>query len=145
MYFRRTLFSLFTFGPFIPMRESHDRSSSPYIRYVFQDPRIWDHPERYDPDRFLPEKNPNAASLPDPWETIFGFGRRRCPGQHLASAVTMQYCAMILWAFNIRVPDGEAMPTPSTTIWRDAVVRWVPLGWKNHNNNWKMANANLSF
>ena len=92
-------------------------------RYVFQDPRIWDHPERYDPDRFLPEKNPNAASLPDPWETIFGFGRRRCPGQHLTSTVATHYCAMILWAFNLQVPDGEAMPTPGTTIWRDAIVR----------------------
>jgi len=94
-----------------------------HLWYVYQDPRIWDHPERYDPDRFLPEKNPKAASLPDPWETNFGFGRRRCPGQHLAHAVLMQYCAMILWAFNLRVPDGEPMPHPSTTVWRDAIVR----------------------
>jgi cytochrome P450 len=101
----------------------HGGLTSPPNRYVFRDPRIWEHPERYDPDRFLPEKNPNAASLPDPWETIFGFGRRRCPGQHLAHAVSLHYCAMILWAFNLRVPDGEPMPTPSTTVWRDAIVR----------------------
>lgn len=106
-----------------------DDLSSPPNRYVFKDPRIWDHPERYDPDRFLLEKNPNAASLPDPWETSFGFGRRRCPGQYLAHAVSVHYYAMILWAFNIRVPDGEPMPHPSTTVWRDAIVRCVLEGW----------------
>lgn len=33
------------------------------------------------------------------------------PGQHLVRAVSMHYCAIILLVFNLRVPDGEAVPT----------------------------------
>ena len=45
----------------------------------------------YNPDKFIPEKekNPNVVSLSDPSETIFDFGRQRCPGKHLASTVLM--------------------------------------------------------
>ncbi|KAF9256203.1 cytochrome P450 [Marasmius fiardii PR-910] len=36
------------------------------------------------PDRFYPERYLEETDLIDPFEVVFGFGRRRCPGRHFA-------------------------------------------------------------
>lgn len=52
---------------------------SPYA--VHRNPEIWDNPEAFDPERFLPERvaeRDKHAYLP------FGFGQRQCIGKHIA-------------------------------------------------------------
>jgi cytochrome P450 len=41
-----------------------------------RDPRIWDEPHVFKPERWLREYNPNVDALPDVSEMVFGFGRR---------------------------------------------------------------------
>jgi cytochrome P450 len=41
-----------------------------------RDPRIWDEPNTYKPERWLKEYNPKADSLPSVYDIVFGFGRR---------------------------------------------------------------------
>lgn len=45
-------------------------------RFMCRDPRIWDEPDVFKPERWLPAYNPDSASLPDVDDIVFGFGRR---------------------------------------------------------------------
>jgi hypothetical protein len=69
-------------------------------------------PSTFNPDRFLgrpPER--------DPGELVFGFGRRVCPGQHIANTTLWLAIAMSLYAFrtspgkddfgNVSLPKAE--------------------------------------
>lgn len=53
-----------------------------YSNFAFQqDPRCFADPERFDPDRWLPER---AAAIPKHAMIPFGIGKRRCPGEQYA-------------------------------------------------------------
>ncbi|KAF9468823.1 cytochrome P450 [Collybia nuda] len=63
------------------------------------DPRIYPDPEIFDPDRYSPSGDKGAQ--PDPRDVCFGFGRRICPGSHLADASIFISCAMSLAVFDV--------------------------------------------
>ncbi|KAF9008812.1 cytochrome P450 [Cyathus striatus] len=63
------------------------------------DPRIYDKPEVFNPDRFIPSLD--GTIEPDPRELCFGFGRRICPGLHLADVSIFITCALTLAVFDI--------------------------------------------
>ncbi|KAJ3722824.1 cytochrome P450 [Lentinula guzmanii] len=69
----------------------------------------YDQPEAFDPDRFI--RQPAAS---DPRMQTFGFGRRQCPGLHLANAVIFLNVARILRSFAILPPleNGEPVLPP---------------------------------
>src|SRR5690606_22387582 len=59
--------------------------------YLLQrDPRHFPDPDRFDPDRFLPE---NAKGRPVLAHAPFGGGPHLCPGRHLASAIAVPFIA----------------------------------------------------
>ncbi|KAH9913275.1 cytochrome P450 [Fomitopsis serialis] len=65
---------------------------------------------RYDePDEFRPERwlSRDADDNTDPLEVIFGFGRRACPGRHLAESLLFTAIATTLAAFNIAIPSDK--------------------------------------
>nr|AVZ23842.1 cytochrome P450 [Thanatephorus cucumeris] len=71
---------------------------------VLRDPNHFSSPHIFDPSRFLVPK-----PEPDPRRFIFGFGRRVCPGQHVASNGAWMMCAGLLSMFDIRAgPQLEA-------------------------------------
>ncbi|KAF9019569.1 cytochrome P450 [Hymenopellis radicata] len=77
---------------------------------LLHDGDVYRNPDVFQPKRFLgenPEPDPTARG-------VFGFGRRICPGRHLAMNSVFIAVASILWAFNIeRARDadgGEIIP-----------------------------------
>ena len=74
-------------------------------------------PERYPrPDDFLPERfdgdkahagvSANSNDYMQRDHFAFGFGRRMCPGVHVAEASIFIIVSRILWAFDIRQRPG---------------------------------------
>jgi cytochrome P450 len=80
---------------------------SPYLTH--RDPRHWEQPERFDPDRFLPEKvaaRDKFAYLP------FGVGPRSCIGKRFALLEGPLIVAMVANKYRFTV---EASPVPPET------------------------------
>nr|BED42923.1 cytochrome P450 monooxygenase [Trametes versicolor] len=50
------------------------------------DPAVFVDPEAFIPERYLEAVDDAIAKKRDPWSYVFGFGRRKCPGSHLADA-----------------------------------------------------------
>ncbi|KAJ3552876.1 hypothetical protein NM688_g3920 [Phlebia brevispora] len=71
---------------------------------MMQDPELFPDPETFRPERFLDTTDPHFKEFTLP----FGFGRRLCPGMHVA--------LQILWAFDISpqrdVHGKETLPDP---------------------------------
>ncbi|KAK0460212.1 cytochrome P450 [Desarmillaria tabescens] len=74
------------------------------------DPAVYEDPEVFNPSRFLP----GLGRVPerDPRSIIFGFGRRKCPGQYLADEMIFIVCATVLSVFNISKED-DSSPEPA--------------------------------
>lgn len=64
------------------------------------DETIFDNPGNFDPDRYM-----RNADLPHP--ATFGFGRRQCPGHHIARANLFIVISRILWGYNIKSEKAD--------------------------------------
>ncbi|KAI0078417.1 cytochrome P450 [Panus rudis PR-1116 ss-1] len=80
---------------------------------MLRDPEDYPDPEEFKPERYIKDGklDPNVR---DPSTIAFGFGRRICPGRHLASASLFLLIASTLHTFNIE-PEGERFD-PETMI-----------------------------
>jgi hypothetical protein len=91
-------------------------------RAILHDPDVYPEPEVFDPERFL---NPDGTLRDDPLLTsVFGFGKRICPGRHLADATLFIFAATVLSALHIekrREPGGD----PFEYTYSGGLVRWV--------------------
>lgn len=67
---------------------------------ILHDPVVFPEPDSFKPERFI---NPDGSLRDDPVvSTIFGFGKRICPGRHLADAMMFIVIASFLSVFNIK-------------------------------------------
>jgi cytochrome P450 len=66
---------------------------------LLHDPNVYANPDEFNPDRFISTKTRQAER--DPHEIAFGFGRRTCPGRHVADASIFLSVASILAALHI--------------------------------------------
>ncbi|KAI9063767.1 O-methylsterigmatocystin oxidoreductase [Trametes sanguinea] len=64
-------------------------------------------PEVFIPERFLNHDDVCGSNTRDPERFQFGFGRRICPGRHLANSSLFITVASVLHAFTIEAPIGE--------------------------------------
>jgi cytochrome P450 len=77
-------------------------------RAILHNPVTYPEPSKFKPERFLDPASP----LPFP-ETGFGFGRRKCPGRHLALDVAWLSIASMLAAFEfLPATDVDGRPVP---------------------------------
>lgn len=85
---------------------------SPYLTH--RSPGIWDQPERFDPDRFLPERieaRPRLAYCP------FGGGPHLCIGNTFAMMESQLIAVMMVQRFRIHLVPGQSMvPGPKATL-----------------------------
>ncbi|KIK65636.1 hypothetical protein GYMLUDRAFT_240140 [Collybiopsis luxurians FD-317 M1] len=77
----------------------------PNLWQLTHDPRVYHNPMEFKPERYLADalaaEGLGRKVEPHPRETCFGFGRRICPGQHLADSSVFIACAMSLAVFDI--------------------------------------------
>ncbi|KAI1875920.1 uncharacterized protein JN550_001416 [Neoarthrinium moseri] len=88
----------------------------PVIRRFAFDKDVYERPDDFEPQRFLGPK-----SVPNPWDYVFGYGRRICPGRYLADASLFLIIAQSLAAFDI----GRAVD-PDTGAFIDPEVKSMP-------------------
>ncbi|KAL4252089.1 cytochrome P450 family protein [Abortiporus biennis] len=68
-------------------------------RCMTMDENVYDEPHIFRPERFLPQSIGDEEPHP---QCVFGFGRRICPGRHLAQGSVWIVAATILATFDIR-------------------------------------------
>ncbi|EMD35958.1 hypothetical protein CERSUDRAFT_53073 [Gelatoporia subvermispora B] len=89
----------------------------PNVWYTSHDRAIAFEPNvKYDPQTFLPERFlDDSTTTPDPTAWAFGFGRRICPGRHLAENSLFIIVATMLTVFNISPPKDGTIPEEFTS------------------------------
>ncbi|KAH7920047.1 cytochrome P450 [Leucogyrophana mollusca] len=65
---------------------------------ISRDPVVYPNPDTFDPRRWLNSDGQVRDDLKFP---SFGFGRRICPGQHIANRSIFINAALLLWSFKI--------------------------------------------
>ncbi|KAJ7857081.1 cytochrome P450 [Mycena olivaceomarginata] len=73
---------------------------------LLHDETMYSNPEVFRPERFLLDGKLNPA-IRDPEMVAFGFGRRICPGRHMATSILWITIASILSTFDIRKAIGK--------------------------------------
>ncbi|QRW11146.1 cytochrome P450 family protein [Ceratobasidium sp. AG-Ba] len=73
----------------------------PNVWALMHEASTYPDPHSFNPDRFL-KQTPD----PDPRRFLFGFGRRVCPGQHVADNGAFTTCAAFMSVFNITAGEG---------------------------------------
>ena len=102
---------------------------------MLRDPEIYPDPDAFKPERFFSSASPSSSSpnlssskhepAPDPRQFVFGFGRRRCPGNHLVEESLWMVMALIVATFDVSKPmDGEV---EVEVEFDNAVFRYVVL------------------
>ncbi|KAK7005459.1 cytochrome P450 [Favolaschia claudopus] len=69
---------------------------------ILHNESVYPNPDNFEPERFLA----NLENTPFP-EVAFGFGRRLCPGRHMAFSAIWIAVVRILAAFNIKKPVNK--------------------------------------
>ena len=116
-----------TIGPLgLPHRASEDTEIGGYlasagtqvlgnIYSIHHDPRFWDSPDEFIPERFLPNEDGSPAeALTGPAYIPFGTGHRRCPGRRFAETTTWLHAARLLHRLRFETPEGAPLSEEET-------------------------------
>jgi cytochrome P450 len=91
----------------------------PYL--VHRDPKLWDNPLDFNPDRFEPERiagKHRFAFFP------FGAGPRQCVGMGMAMLETQLFLAVLLGAFRLELMPGQDIrPLPRISLKPNGPIR----------------------
>jgi len=95
-------------------------SISPYVTH--RDPRLWENPEGFDPDRFAPERSagrPHYAYFP------FGSGPRQCIGKGFALMESMLVVALLAQRYELHLVPGRKVETEALATLRPRYGMWM--------------------
>ncbi|EIW85979.1 cytochrome P450 [Coniophora puteana RWD-64-598 SS2] len=87
---------------------------------ISRDPEAFPNPHAFDPQRWL---DADGKLRSDMKYYPFGFGRRVCPGQHVANRSIFINLALIFWAFTIKPAPGKPLDIDS---WTDGPASRLP-------------------
>ena len=91
-------------------------------RAITRDPDVYPEPEVFKPERFL---NPNGTLRDDATLTsVFGFGKRVCPGRHYVDATLFIVAATVLSVFCIE-KRHDTKDVPFDYTYSGGLVRCV--------------------
>ncbi|KAJ3533125.1 hypothetical protein NMY22_g7461 [Coprinellus aureogranulatus] len=94
---------------------------------IMHDPEVFERSFDFIPERFLKDGKIGPAAI-DPENTIFGFGRRICPGRHFADEVGFLFAASILATFDVSPPkDAQGKAIKIELVSRETGAVAVPL------------------
>ncbi|KAL3224791.1 hypothetical protein MRX96_026376 [Rhipicephalus microplus] len=99
--------------------------------YIHRDPRHWDNPNQFDPERFLPE---NKSKINTMAMQAFGNGPRNCIGMRFAHMELRYTFAHILQKYRLEKTENSEKDPPNIDmnplilkIKKGVIVRAVPL------------------
>ncbi|XP_025017783.1 cytochrome P450 2J6-like [Tetranychus urticae] len=98
---------------------------------VHRDPKLWNDPYSFKPERFLNEDGTLVAKQPNLMS--FSGGKRMCPGANLALMELFLYLVSILQNFRVSIPEGYEI---SNEV-KYALNRMVKKTMKVHFRDWK--------
>ncbi|GAA6010246.1 hypothetical protein JCM10207_005685 [Rhodosporidiobolus poonsookiae] len=87
---------------------------------IHRDPTYFPEPDEFRPERYLDEAEGGDGAPPYPQKaghSAFGWGRRICPGMHVAERSVWIVILHLLHHFTLSVPDGG--PAPDTMAFTD--------------------------
>ncbi|KAF8067838.1 cytochrome P450 [Lyophyllum atratum] len=84
---------------------------------IHMDPVRFPNPTAFQPERFLEETH-------DRDEYVFGWGRRYCPGAHLAEASLFIVLARLVWAIDFHAPTDPTTGAPVIPDIADEEATW---------------------
>lgn len=91
-------------------------------RAILHDPNVYPEPEVFNPERFL---NRDGTLREDPTlASVFGFGKRVCPGKHLVDVTLFIFAATVLSVFDITEGSNPA-GGPFQYTYTGGLVRWA--------------------
>ena len=80
------------------------------IYSIHHDPRFWDAPDDFVPERFLPQPDGTpAVALTGNAFIPFGTGHRRCPGRRFAETAVRLQLTRMLHRLRFDTPDGRPL------------------------------------
>jgi cytochrome P450 len=100
-------------------------------RAILQNPEDYPDPETFNPSRYLTPDGKLDPSVRDPRTACFGFGRRICPGRHIASASLFAMVATLLATIDIvRAKDADGKEiVPNVDVTTGIVSHPKPFPW----------------
>jgi cytochrome P450 len=81
-----------------------------FDRAILHNPKDYPDPDVFNPSRYLTPDGTFDPSVRDPATACFGFGRRTCPGRHVATASLFAVVSTLLASVEIvRAKDAEGI------------------------------------
>jgi cytochrome P450 len=101
------------------------------LRAILHNPEDYPDPEVFKPERYLTPFGDIDPSVRDPRTACFGFGRRICPGRHLADASLFMMVSTLLATVDIvRAKDTQGNEIiPEVDVGSGALSHPKPFSW----------------
>jgi cytochrome P450 len=102
-----------------------------FYRGILHNPDDYPDPHSFNPARYLTPDGALDPSIRDPRTACFGFGRRVCPGRHIADATLFAMVATLLATVDIvRAKDAQGKEIiPNVEVTSGLLCHPKPFPW----------------